>query len=214
MTEVLDARPTTDNLVLHHCAVADLHQHVAAESVDWIFTDPPYTKETMYTYSDLSAFAGHALKEGGSVLAMCGTWHLANAMQLLGEHSQVDYHWTFGYIMPGANAMIFSKSIFARWRPVLWFAKGKPDTEWMPDLIYAPVKSRQDTNHHHWGQNTGGFHELMRRFVKTGDVVCDPFLGGGTTALVALDLQCRFVGADIDADCLRVTRERLTERLF
>ena len=50
--------------------------------------------------------------------------------------------------------------------------------------------------------------------MQPGDVVCDPFLGGGTTAVAALDLQCRFVGADIDADCLRITRERLTDRLF
>ena len=38
-------RPTTDNLVLHHCEVADLRQYVVAESVDWIFTDPPYPRE-------------------------------------------------------------------------------------------------------------------------------------------------------------------------
>ena len=42
-----------------------------------------------------------------------------------------------------------------------------------------------------------------------GDVVYDPFLGGGSTAEAALLLDRRFVGADIDPDAVEVTVKRL-----
>lgn len=34
---------------------------------------------------------------------------------------------------------------------------------------------------------------------QPSDLVCDPFLGAGTTAVAALRLHCRIVGCDIDA---------------
>ena len=61
-----------------------------------------------------------------------------------------------------------------------------------------------------WGQSLDGFERLVRSFTQPGDVVCDPFLGGGTTAIAALSQHRRFVGADIDADAIATTAARLT----
>jgi DNA modification methylase len=42
-----------------------------------------------------------------------------------------------------------------------------------------------------------------------GDLVLDPFLGSGTTGLVALKLARRFVGVELNADYVSIARERI-----
>jgi DNA modification methylase len=37
----------------------------------------------------------------------------------------------------------------------------------------------------------------------------DPFMGAGTTGVVALGMDRRFIGIDIDADCVATARERI-----
>ena len=42
------------------------------ESIDLIFTDPPYAKKSLYLYEWLANESMRLLKPGGFVLAMCG----------------------------------------------------------------------------------------------------------------------------------------------
>ncbi len=44
-------------------------------------------------------------------------------------------------------------------------------------------------------------------------VVCDPFLGSGSSAIAALKKGCRFVGSDIDEKALKITKERIEHYL-
>ncbi|MCP5115062.1 MAG: site-specific DNA-methyltransferase [bacterium] len=46
---------------------------------------------------------------------------------------------------------------------------------------------------------------------KTGDVVLDPFTGAGTTAVVAKDLGCRFVGAELNTEYIDIAAKRLRQ---
>jgi DNA modification methylase len=41
--------------------------------------------------------------------------------------------------------------------------------------------------------------------------VLDPFLGGGTTGVVALDLGCRFIGYDVDQIAVGTALNRMRE---
>lgn len=49
---------------------------------------------------------------------------------------------------------------------------------------------------------------LLTQFVRPGDVVLDPFMGGGTTLLEAMLRGCQAVGTDINPIALRITRAR------
>ncbi|MBI2183955.1 MAG: site-specific DNA-methyltransferase [Thaumarchaeota archaeon] len=73
-----------------------------------------------------------------------------------------------------------------------------------------------------WIINTRGFkgahfavypEELLRRPIlsssRVGDVVFDPFIGSGTTAVVARKLERRFLGCDINPEYVRMAEERL-----
>lgn len=64
-------------------------------------------------------------------------------------------------------------------------------------------------HHHHWGQSEAGFASLVERLTSPSQLVVDPFLGGGTTAVVCRDLGRRFIGCDIDAAAVQTTRKRL-----
>jgi site-specific DNA-methyltransferase (adenine-specific) len=49
----------------------------------------------------------------------------------------------------------------------------------------------------------------MRRFVFPGQVIVDPFMGGGTTGVAALELGATFIGFDVDQGAINTTRTRL-----
>ena len=50
----------------------------------------------------------------------------------------------------------------------------------------------------------------IQSFTKAGDVVLDPFMGGGTSAVEALSLRRRYIGADISPISTFVTRIKTT----
>jgi DNA modification methylase len=51
----------------------------------------------------------------------------------------------------------------------------------------------------------------VRAVSEPGEVVFDPFLGSGTTAVAAVTEGRRFLGGDIDPACVETTRRRLME---
>jgi len=73
-----------------------------------------------------------------------------------------------------------------------------------------------------WIINTRGFkgahfavypEELLHRPIlsssKVGDIVLDPFIGSGTTVVVARKLGRRFLGCDINPEYVRIAEDRL-----
>ena len=204
--------PPTDGIRLFESPCAELHRHVEAETVDIILTDPPYQPATLSCYKDLAELAAYALKPSGVLLAMCGTSHLPQVLAYLCNTPGLTYHWTLNYMMPGGNFRFDTRGVRMGWKPVIWLVKGESDGTDRFDVVTAPALMSQDTRYHEWGQNEGGFKLLLDLFAFPGQVVCDPFLGGGTTAVVARDMGCSFIGADIDASYLAITDERLGRR--
>ena len=52
---------------------------------------------------------------------------------------------------------------------------------------------------------------FIKLFTEPGDVVLDPFIGSGTTAIAARSLGRRYVGIDVNADYVDLASERLTK---
>lgn len=50
---------------------------------------------------------------------------------------------------------------------------------------------------------------IVRDYSRPNDLVCDPVCGYGTTLVAALANGRRYVGCDIDEECVRAARERL-----
>ena len=56
--------------------------------------------------------------------------------------------------------------------------------------------------------------KFISKLSDPGDVVCDPFLGSGTTALACKKLGRQFIGCDVDPDAVEKSRSRLTEMVL
>jgi hypothetical protein len=174
-------------------------------SVDVIITDPPYPREYLSVYSALSASAARVLKPGASCFVMVGHYHLPEVMQRLGECLR--YHWIHAYLVPGPNTLAWSRQVNICWKPVVEYTNGPaPDRAWAPDVWKS---GGDDKKFHHWGQSESGISEIVKTATQPGDLICDPFLGGGTTAVVARSLGRRFIGSDIDPKCVETTAARL-----
>lgn len=179
------------------------------ESADWIITDPPYPAEYLPLYSDLSHFAARVLKPGGSLLVMSGQSYLPEIMCRLGE--QMAYHWTLAYLTPGGQAPhLFQRNVNTFWKPLLWFIKGKYAGHCIGDVCKSKTNDN-DKRHHHWGQSESGMADIIERFTLPGQTIIDPFLGGGTTGIVAVQLNRFFVGIDKDENAINTTMVRLGE---
>ena len=55
--------------------------------------------------------------------------------------------------------------------------------------------------------------ELIRTCIEAGcppgGVVLDPFMGAGTTAVVARELENNYIGVELNAEYIRIARERI-----
>ena len=52
---------------------------------------------------------------------------------------------------------------------------------------------------------------FIKLFTQPGDLVLDPFVGSGTTALAAIQLARSYVGIDINPEYVEITKSRLSE---
>lgn len=192
---------------LHCCPVAELGQHITADSVDCIITDPPYGYDTLPRYAELGELAQIILKPGGSLVVMAGQSYLPEIMTTLKQHLQ--YQWMAAYLTPGGQAaQMWDRKVNTFWKPLLWFVKGEYTRHWIGDVAKSAVNNN-DKRFHEWGQSESGMSDIVTKFSVEGDIILDPFLGGGTTAIVAISLGRKFIGADIDPEAIRMTAERL-----
>ncbi len=183
---------------LRVCSCAELF--ASGIKPDAVITDPPYPKEFMPVYSELAK----ACARVPLVAVMVGQLYLPEVMRRLCEHLR--YRWTLAYLTPGGQAVQqWQSKVNSAWKPVLLFGES---AEWLGDVASSKPNDN-DKRFHHWGQSESGMADLVERLTKPGWLVCDPFLGGGTTAVVSLAMGRSFVGCDIDAACVDKSRARV-----
>jgi hypothetical protein len=182
---------------VRHCSCAELF--ASGIKPDAVITDPPYPEKFLPVFSELA----EACKDVPLVAVMVGQSYLPEVLRRLCEH--LKYRWTMAYLTPGGQAVQqFPAKVNTFWKPILLFGKA---AEWIGDVTRSDVNDN-DKDHHHWGQSESGMADLISRLTKPGQLVCDPFVGGGTTAIVALALNRRFVGCDVDSAAVNETLTR------
>jgi ParB-like chromosome segregation protein Spo0J len=173
--------------------------------VDAIVTDPIYNRASIPVYGDLARLSATALRPGGTLAVMCGTCFLPDILGLMTPH--LTFRAVVAMLTPAAgHCRLHSRKLYSRWKPVAIFSNGTP-RGWIYDVITLEDSGRV---RHRYEQSEQGFVELVEMLTEPGDLVCDPLLGSGTTAVACLKTGRHFVGCDIDAAAVRITRARLS----
>jgi DNA modification methylase len=183
----------------------ELAKSIPDNSVDLIFTDPPYPKEFLPLYGWLAQEAARVLKPGGFLLTYVGAMRKYEVMLLLGKHLSFfsDYvSLEFGHV-----SMVHPRKLACMHKSILAFSKGNG----MPrKYVYSVWKSTiEDKRYHSWGQNVSTASYYINCFSKPGDTVWEPFAGGGTTCYACKQLERDFIAFEIDAATAEIAQQRL-----
>lgn len=202
---------TSEQVQLYNCDILDAP--IADNSISAIITDPPYPREFLDCWSKLAEFAVRKLKDGGVLLAVSGQSYLPEVYERMNIDG-LSYYWT-NCIRLTVSADLKTKRTKTQWKPILWYVKGNYSGTYQNTDVYSPNYSEtvEGQEYHKWGQSLPLFEELVDRFSYAEDIVCDPFLGGGTTAIACINKKRKFVGVELDKDTFSLASQRISEIL-
>lgn len=175
-------------------------------SVALIFTDPPYDRKSLPLFAALADLADRVLVDGGSLVTFCGQYVLNDVMDMLS--AKLRYFWICCCQHTGATAEMKEYGVKVKWKPMLWFVKGnfrRNREEWVEDLVV----SKQEKDQHEWQQSVIEATYFIDRLTVKGEMVLDPFCGGGTTAFSAKQLGRKWATFDTDPKAVATARGRL-----
>jgi len=181
-----------------------LEKRLKDDSVDLFLTDPPYAEVSLY--GCLAELALAKLKPSGLCLAYTGQFHLPAVMESMGIH--LKYWWTFAIRFGGQHCAIHPRHVQNKWKPILAFAKPpvKPAPNWLSDLLEG---GGRDKAHHEWGQDESEVEYLIQRLTEPGQLIVDPFCGGGTVPAACKSLGRKWLATERDRNTALVARKRL-----
>jgi len=183
-----------------------LSEQLADESVDLIFTDPSY--DDMSCYSDLVRLAARVLRPNGSLLTFYGIGYLPETVEAL-KHSVLKYRWQ-GLWYQINNCLQHGGFGFVVYSPFLWYEKGRAKIyQRTNDVANVPIRNGTDNKYHKWSKQPAVIERYIEALTKPGDLVLDPFLGSGTTALACFQSGRDCIGYEINPVMADVARRRL-----
>jgi len=202
--------------------------------VDLVVTDPPYNISRPNNFASMARYNAYQgidfadwdhgfdelswlspmsrlLKSPCSVV-IWNSWQnlpfIALELEELGFSAKRVLVWRKTNPMPTNRDRMFTSSFeFALWatKDSGWFFNRRTDTYETGYFEYP--------NNNYAGHPTskplGLFRELLEILSNPGDLIFDPFMGSGTTAVVADRLGRNFFGCDINPDYVEMALERL-----
>jgi DNA modification methylase len=166
-------------------------KEIPDESVDLIFTDPPYDKKSLLLYKELALLANRVLKPGGSIVCYCGTYAIPQILDYMKE-ANLTYYWISAVILQGPFDKAWREHITIKWKPLLYHIKGTKKfdtTQYMSDVIISTKPDKLVPN----------------------QTVLDPMMGSGTTGISALDLKRRFIGIELEEETFKLAAARINQ---
>lgn len=177
---------------------------LADQAVDAVVTDPPYDAEGVPLYEPLGAFCLRVLKPGRLAAVYAGHLQLDREMELLIKGG-LSYMWHGANVLKGRHTRVRTRLVFGAHRSVLLCSAGpyRP-RHWLNDFACAEGGGGpQERPLHPWQQALEPVRHWIRQVSEPGELICDPFLGSGTTAAAAVLEGRRFIGCDLDPGASR-----------
>jgi ParB family chromosome partitioning protein len=191
----------------------ELGKEIQNDSIDLIFTDPPYNEKSLPLYDQLAKLAQRVLKPGGSLVTYAGHYAIPEIIKRIENNSQLQYHWQLVVKHSGNSKRMHAYRIWVKYKPLLWYYKkgnGNGPTIYkdMADLIES---EQAEKNMHEWEQSTVEAAHVIKSLTvdNANHIILDPFMGSGTTGQAALELHRKFIGIELDKYYYGIAAQRL-----
>ena len=177
------------------------------EMFDMVFTDPPYPKEFLPLYKWLGIEGYRLLKEDRFIIAYAGPYWKQQTMNYL--NVKFDYYYDFILRHNGNTTILWPKKIISGYKSILCYVKGKA----LPrkNVLGFYTGSGGDKRYHKWGQEEFTARYYVDCFTDENDLIFEPFLGGGTTAVVCKYLRRKCIAIELDPKTFEVAVNRLKD---
>jgi ParB-like chromosome segregation protein Spo0J len=182
-------------------------------SVDLIFTDPPYAEEDLSIYSDLAKLAYETLVQNGSIVTYLRQYDIPAIIRYM-EDAGLTFHWFLGIKLTGPFPRAHDKGVIIKQKPLLWFTKGKRkartnNCDYIADLIESSSPGERK-NFHEWAQSCTEAEQIISKLTLENQIVMDPMMGSGTTGNAALKLRRKFIGVERDPKRFAVAKSNIS----
>jgi DNA modification methylase len=182
----------------------ELSKAIPDESIDLIFTDPPYLKEYLPLYGWLAKEAARVLKPGKFLFAYGAGEYVPDILDLMRVEG-LTFFWIINLQHNGGYPRVWYKKLLSGYKPVFVFTKGKPDClRWQSTVGSVTA----DKRFHKWGQGDGLAIQKIELFTKPGDIVFEPFCGGGSTVSACIKTNRKYIAFEIDPEAAEIARKR------
>ena len=195
----------------------ELIKMIPDRSIDMIFTDPPYglNKEGIYSDKDLSTFykilpeCYRVLKRDSWFITFFSTKFLPNVFR----DNPFSYFWQIIFYSPRAE--VKSPIGITKYMSCLVFKKGNPKIiQPNKDLFeHIPgtkmVEPDEGFIDHPTPKPKHLIIKILRMFSKEGDLILDPFIGSGSTAVACKLIGRNFIGFEINPKYVNIAKRRL-----
>lgn len=180
---------------------------IPSNSVDMIFTDPPYPMEFLHLYGDLAELAADWLKPGGVCIVYSAQWKMPDILDDMTKH--LSYMWTAVlHYNDGKPAYMRKIHTQVRWKPLHIFYKPPFNAWW--GAFDDVVVSERSKDLYEWQQPVSDAKYFIDIFTKTGELVLDPMMGVGTTPLAAKEMNREWLGIELNMDRFNIAKDRLS----
>lgn len=192
---------------LYNCDFREVGKRIKDDSVDLIFTDPPFGQEFLPLWEDLGEFASRVLKPGALLVTYTGQAYLGQVISALSEH--LSYVWCLAVVHNHHQNRIHFKRVNNCWKPLLVFGKGV--SRFRESVWDAYQGNGVTKDHHDWEQSVDEAVHYLDALVPAGSLVVDPCLGSGTSGVAALRCGMKFAGCEIDSGTFEQAKGRIAQ---
>lgn len=198
--------PNDENQGIYTGDARRLAQALPDESVDLIFTDPVYDQIEDYRW--LAETAVRVLKPDSACLVWTATPLLSKIIKAM--EPPLLYAWQliqrkFGPCYPGRMGITV-------YTICLWFDKGRTKRKKAVSDFVQVVNAKDITGYnsgHAWAKHEIPIYKWMEPLSGIGEIVFDPFTGGGTVRAVCKMLGRRWLAFEIEPETAELARERV-----
>lgn len=159
--------------------------------------------DSEFTMEDLQLFINHfyrVLKPGGTCIVFFDLWKITPLKEQLesAKFKQIRFiEWLKTNPQPVNSKVNYLTN--CREIALLGIKKSKPtfNSSYDKGVYEYPIQGGKD-RFHPTQKNTALFRDLIEKHSNEGDVVLDPFLGSGTTAVAVIETGRKFIGCELD----------------